>query len=110
MDYAVVALAGKQYLVKAGQFLTVDQLKLDSNDEIKIDQVLLLVSDGKVYLGKPTVPAAVVSAKIVANRAGKKIDVVKFKPKSRYRRKFGFRPKLTELLIEKIELKKSTKN
>lgn len=66
-------------------------------------EVLLLVENGKVKIGKPKISGAKVKLKVLAEEEkGKKLYVQKFKAKSRYRRKLGFRPLHTRLLIEKI--------
>jgi large subunit ribosomal protein L21 len=78
----------------------VDRLR----DPKKIEAEVLLISDeGKVKVGKPTVKDAKVALKIVTEEVkGEKLYIRKFKAKSRYRRKTGFRPKYTKLLVQKI--------
>lgn len=106
MDYAVVKIAGKQYRVCAGDVLEVDRLSDDKN--LTFDEVLLLVSDGKVKIGKPTVSGASVKATLLDQVKGDKIRVSKFKAKARYRRTIGFRASLSKVQIEKIEAKESS--
>lgn len=101
MKYAVIALQGHQYKVSEGEEFLVDKL-----GETKPEaEVLLVVNDDKVTVGKPNVKGAKVSLKIVTEEVkGEKIHIRKFKAKSRYRRKTGFRPKYTKLLVQKITL------
>jgi large subunit ribosomal protein L21 len=97
--YAVVRLKGTQHKVVEGQELLVD--KVDPK-EIEAE-VLLSVDDGKVKIGKPTVKSAEVKFKVVnEEEKGEKVDIFKYKSKSRYRKHMGFRPKYTRLLVEKI--------
>ena len=96
--YAVIAIKGKQYRVTEGDELLIDK----SNDKLE-PRVLLLAKNGKVRVGKPVVKDAKVKLKVLKDEEkGKKITVMKFKAKSRYRRKYGFRPRYTRLLVEKI--------
>ncbi|MBU4315168.1 50S ribosomal protein L21 [Patescibacteria group bacterium] len=101
--FAVINTGGKQYLVKEGQELKVE--KLENNDGDVIEFEALLVSDDEgadTKIGTPTVAGAKVSAKVVETGKGEKIMVVKYKPKSRYRRKNGHRQPFTKIKIEKI--------
>src|SRR5207247_1442477 len=79
----------------------VDKLSPD-NDTLTLDKVLMLSTDGAVSIGTPYVTGASVSAKVVAQEKGDKIYVVKYKAKSRYRRRTGFRAQETRILVEKI--------
>ena len=97
--YAIVKINGHQYRISEGQEILVD--KLNGKPESKI---LLVVDNGKVLLGKPEVEKAKVSYKVLKDEKGVKIDVRKYKSKSRYRKHIGFRPKYTRLLVEKISI------
>ena len=98
MDYAVLRIKGHQYRVSEGQEILVDKV-----GEAKVEADILLVSiDGKVRVGKPVVKDAKVVIKVLGEEKGEKIDVYKYKSKSRYRRHTGFRSQLTRLLIQKI--------
>lgn len=104
--YAVIRIKGNQYKVTEGEEILVDKLMAvpAGRQGAKLDpEVLLVVVNGKVVVGKPKVRVAKVKVKVVnAQEKGKKLYVQKFKAKSRYRRKYGFRPVYTRLLIEKI--------
>lgn len=98
-SYAVIRIKGSQYKVSQGDEILVDKL---SENEVK-PEVLLLVGADKVFVGKPQVDKVKVSLKIVSpEEKGKKIQVLTYKAKSRYRKRHGFRPKYTRLLVEKI--------
>lgn len=102
MNYAVIAISGTQYQVSEDQIITVDNLNLEDKAKSSVEQVLLTVKDGKVKVGDPTVKGASVDYEVVKNYKGAKLDVFKFKSKSRYRRSMGFRPELTDIKITKI--------
>lgn len=104
MKYAVIAVSGTQYLVKEDQVITVDNQNLEKDKSGKLDSVLLTVNDDAVKVGTPTVDGASVEYQVVNNYQGEKVDVFKFKSKSRYRRSMGFRAQLTDIKITKINL------
>ena len=58
--------------------------------------------DGEVTLGAPTVPGAKVKAEVVSNGRGRKITILKYKNKTRYRVKQGHRQAYTEVKITDI--------
>lgn len=96
--YAVIKLKNSQFKVSEGDEILVDKLSEKPDAE-----VLMVVEDGKVKLGKPKVKGAKVILKVIEEKEkGKKIHVQKYKAKSRYRRKIGFRPVFTRLKAQKI--------
>lgn len=100
MKYAVVRITGKQYRVEEGKEILVDKVI----DPKKLGVEVLLVADGdKVSVGTPVLEKAKVEIKVVQEmEKGVKVEIYKFKAKSRYRRHTGFRAQLTRLLVEKI--------
>lgn len=100
MKYAVIKYQGHQYKVAEGQEILIDKL-LDKSEP----EVLLFVDEGKTKIGKPVLKDVKVKVKVLSElEKGEKIDIYKFKAKSRYRRHTGFRPQYTKLLIEKISI------
>ena len=110
MEYVVFKTGGKQYRVKPGDILEVDKLPLEKDAVTTFEEVLLWVSDGVVKIGEPILSDVKVKAKVLEQKKGEKIRVAKFKSKVRYRRVMGFRPLLTRIQIEKIELGKGEKS
>jgi large subunit ribosomal protein L21 len=97
--YAVIKAKGSQYKVFEKDEILVDFL----GKEKFSPKVLLLVDSGKVKIGKPELKGVKIQAKVIDEEVkGKKITVMKYKAKSRYRKKTGFRPKYTRVLIQKI--------
>lgn len=98
--YVVIRLQGKQYRVSEGDEILVGK----AQDPKNIDAEVLLLADGaKVKVGKPTLKDIKIKLKVLAEmEKGEKVDVYKFKAKSRYRKHIGFRPQYTRLLVEKI--------
>jgi large subunit ribosomal protein L21 len=99
MKYAVVRIKGHQYKVSEGEEILVDKIGTDKAEP----EVLLVVDGEKVTVGKPVVKEAKVKVKVLKDEEkGQKVDVFKYKAKSRYRRHTGFRPVYSRLLVEKI--------
>ena len=67
-----------------------------------LDKVLLIANDDKVTIGTPTIDGAKVLATSQGEGKAKKIIVLKYKPKVRYRKKTGHRQLYTRLTIDKI--------
>ena len=102
MTIAVVKSGGKQYVVREGQELVTEWLEHNEvGSTIELPTLLISEEDGKnAKVGKPTIGK--VTAKVMEHGKGEKVLVVKYKPKSRYRRNVGHRQPFTKLLIEKI--------
>lgn len=98
--FAVIRIGGKQYRVTEGQEILVDKL----GDTKKVTpEVLLFVEGDKVEVGTPVLEKAKVTVKVLAElEKGEKVDIFKYKAKSRERRHVGFRAQYTRLLVEKI--------
>ena len=69
---------------------------------MELDRVLLVSQDDKVSVGTPTVEGAKVVAEVTEQGRGKKIIILKYKAKTRYRVKTGHRQWLTKLAIKEI--------
>ena len=100
--YAVIETGGKQYKVSPGQTVDVERLDVAEGSTVDLDRVLLIADDDKVTTGTPTIEGARVVATSQGERKGKKIIVLKYKPKVRYRKKTGHRQPYTRLTIDKI--------
>ena len=100
--YAIIETGGKQYRVSPGQVVDVDRLDVAEGDAIELDKVLLIADDDRVTVGTPTVDGAKVIATSQGEGKAKKIIVLKYKPKVRYRKKTGHRQMYTRLAIDKI--------
>jgi len=101
--FAVIRTGGKQYLVSPGDKIKVEKLDKEEGKEITFTDVLLLEKNNKLEIGDPKVKGAKVVAKILKQDKAKKIIVLKYKPKSRYKKKTGHRQPFTEIEILKIE-------
>lgn len=100
--FAVVGIAGKQYKVTPGQRLVVQKLPDKVGKTVTLTDVKLFSDGKKTKIGRPTVAGAKVTAKVLTQGKGEKIDVRRFKAKVRERRHVGFRPLVTTLEIVDI--------
>jgi len=98
MSYAIISLGGKQYRVQEGQRLLVDRVPTEEGKTFH-PEVLMLGGDGKADLAPKGVQ---VTAKVVGSQLGEKIRIGKYKAKTGYRRRTGFRAKLSQIEIQSI--------
>lgn len=102
--FAVIKLSGKQRIVKKGDTILTSKLKVGTKKEINISEVLAVFDDkSALKLGTPVLKNAKVKAEVVTpEELGKKIRILKFKSKKRYKKVSGYRDKLTKLKIKSI--------
>lgn len=92
-------------MVSEGDEIDIPRMEGKVGDTVTIEDVLLKSEKSKAEVGTPTLDYTV-TAEIVSQYKDKKVDVYKFKAKSRYRRKFGHRQPMTKLKITKITKKR----
>jgi large subunit ribosomal protein L21 len=104
---AVIKTGGKQYLVKEGDILEIEKIDLPLKKKISFKDVLLVFDkDGQsLEIGQPQVKA-VVEAEVLEQKKAPKIQVIKYKAKTRYHRSRGHRQLKTKIKINKIKLEK----
>ncbi len=102
--FAVIKTGGKQYKVKEGEVLKIEKIAGKVGDKIEFDKVLLVADeDGKeVNVGNPTVAGAKVIGEILEQGRAKKVTIIKYKPKVRYRRKTGHRQMYTKVKVTSV--------
>jgi large subunit ribosomal protein L21 len=100
--YAVIKTGGKQYQVRAGEKLKVEQIPADVGTEIVIDQVLAVGEGETLSVGAPLVSGATVSATILAHGRHDKVRIFKMRRRKHYQKRQGHRQNFTELFIARI--------
>ena len=100
--FAVIETGGKQYTVAPERTVQIEKVKGSKGDKVTFDKVLLLANGSNLKLGRPYVKGVTVTGTIVDQGKGKKIDVFKYKAKSRYRRSSGHRQLYSAVKIESI--------
>src|SRR5690625_632825 len=100
---ATIKTQGRQFTVQEGDILFVNRYKdTNAGDTVTIGDVLLVGSGDDLKIGAPTVEGASVVAKILENKRGEKVTVLKKKRRQGYRRKRGHRQELSVIKIESI--------
>jgi large subunit ribosomal protein L21 len=99
-SYAVISVGGKQYRVREGQRLLVDRVSVDEGKSFHPD-LLMLGGDGDPKLGDG-LKGQQVTAKVAGHVLGDKVIVGKHKKRTGYRRRTGFRARLSQIEIESI--------
>ncbi|MCS7298447.1 MAG: 50S ribosomal protein L21 [Spirochaetia bacterium] len=100
--YYLIEVQGKQYKVKQGDYITVDNLNLEKGSKVVFDKVLAVVEDKGIEFGQPYVKGKKVEGIVEENFKGEKIVVFKYRHKVNWRRKYGFRPHLTKVKITSL--------
>ena len=99
--YAIVRAGGRQEKVEVGDVLVVDRVAGEPGSSLELPAVLVVdgtsVTSDKAALGKVKV-----TAEIVDHRRGPKIDILKYKNKTGYRRRQGHRSELTAVKVTNI--------
>lgn len=99
--YAVIATGGKQERVSEGQRVNVELLGLDEGADVTFTPVLVV--DGDEVRSTPAqLAAATVTARVVGQAAGPKIDGFTYKRRTNQRRRYGHRQKYTTIEITSI--------
>jgi large subunit ribosomal protein L21 len=102
MVYAIVRAGGRQEKVAVGDVLEIDRLQAEPGASVELP-VLLLVDGEAVTSDKSALAKATVTVEVVADTKGPKIDILKYKHKTGYRRRQGHRQKFTQVKVTGIE-------
>jgi len=100
--YAVMKSGARQYRAGIGDTIRVEKLPAGPGEQVELDEVLMVVDDEKVDIGRPTVAGARVLATVVAQEKGPKITIFKYRPRKRYQRHAGHRQQYTRLRVDEI--------
>lgn len=98
--YAIIETGGKQYKVEKGDVIYAELLDAQADDNVEL-KVVALGGDSGIKVGKE-VSGAKVTAKVVKNGKGKKINIFTYKPKKSSSRRKGHRQPYTKLEIVSI--------
>lgn len=111
--YAIVEDSGTQIKVAPGAVLDVD-LRDDASEgsTITFDRVLAIKGEGDeaATLGTPYIEGASVTAEVIGEIKGEKLDVIKFKRRKNYRRKQGHRQRYLRIRVGDIAAKAAKKS
>jgi large subunit ribosomal protein L21 len=102
MVYAIVRAGGRQEKVSVGDVLEIDRVQAAPGDSVNLP-VLLLVDGGDVTSDKAALAKATVTVEVVAATKGPKINILKYKNKTGYRKRQGHRQHHTQVKVTGIE-------
>lgn len=104
MTFVVIETGGKQYKVAAGDSIKIEKLSGDfkKGDVTTFDKVLLQDDGTTTTVGAPYISGAKVQAEIVDISRHPKVEVVKYKAKSRYFKLRGHRQPYMKIKVAKI--------
>ena len=105
MEFAVIQTGGKQYKVSAGDVIRIEKMTgvFKVGDSVTFDKVLLVDNGKDTTIGTPYIAGAKVLATISEIGRDQKINVIKYKQKSRYFKKNGHRQPHFKVKIEALK-------
>jgi len=99
--YAIVKAGGRQEKVAVGDIVVVDRLAAKAGASVELP-ALLLVDGDKITTDAAALAKVTVTAEVVRDEKGPKIDILKYKNKTVYRVRKGHRQQLTRLKVTGI--------
>ena len=92
-EFAVIQTGGKQYKVSVGDVVKIEKITGTHKvgDKLVFDKVLMVDNGKDTTVGTPFISGAEVQATLKEIGRDAKIDVIKYKQKSRYFKKNGHR-------------------
>jgi large subunit ribosomal protein L21 len=100
--YAIVKTGGKQYKVAVGDVVEVEKVTGQPGDAVVLPA--LLVVDGTDVTSDAAALAGVsVTGEVVAHTKGPKLNIMRYKNKTGYKRRLGHRQKHTQVRVTAID-------
>jgi large subunit ribosomal protein L21 len=100
--YAVIKTGGKQYRIRVGEKLKIEQLKVENGSELNFVHVLMVADGDTISMGAPLLDGAKVSAKVLGQGRHDKIRIFKMRRRKHYQKHQGHRQNYTEIEITGI--------
>ena len=104
--YAIIRAGGKQAKVSVGDLLDIERVK-NAGESLSFTPLLVVGEDGTAVSSREALVGATVTADVVGETKGDKIDIFKYKNKTGYRRHQGHRQKYTQIKVTGINLPKA---
>lgn len=101
MKHAVIIAGGRQHVVTVGQRLVISHVPGAAGTPVEFPRLLDFDGETEVTIGQPEL-ATKVKGKILGQSRTRKITIIKFKRKVRYRRKIGHRQPQTTVEITSL--------
>jgi large subunit ribosomal protein L21 len=104
MGFAIIETGGKQYRISEGDVFDVEKLAgHKAGDTVMFDKVLLVDDGTSTKVGTPYLPNVTVEVTLQSEEKGKKLHIMKYKAKSRYKRRLGHRQPFAKVHVEAIK-------
>jgi large subunit ribosomal protein L21 len=103
--YAIVEIGGMQLKAEESKVLRVPKMDVEPGQSIALDQVLLVVDNENIQIGKPVVKDVQIQVKVLSHGKDKKVMVFKKKRRKGYKVLKGHRQEYTDIQVEKIVAK-----
>ena len=100
--YAIVKTGGKQYKVAVGDVVEVEKLSGGPGDPVALP-ALLVVDGAEVTSDAEALAQVSGTGEVVAHTKGPKINIMRYKNKTGYKRRLGHRQKHTQVRVTAIE-------
>ncbi len=100
--YAIVRTGARQHKVAVGDVIEIDRVSDEPGASLELPAVLV-VDGEKVTTDAKKLAKVAVTAEVVAATRGPKIDIMKFKNKTGYRRRQGHRQHYTRVKVTGIK-------
>lgn len=101
--YAIVKTGGKQFRAEKDEVLIVEKIEGEPGTSVELGEVIMVADGDKFKVGSPLVKGAKVTATIVRQGKGAKINAFNYKAKKNERKRWGHRQPQTHIRITGIE-------
>lgn len=103
MKYVIAQISGRQLVLKPGEWYDINHIKNGQlGDFIYLRKILLFRQADQIQLGTPFLKESIIPVKLIQEVKGKKVLVLKTKPKKKYTRIKGHRSKYTRIQIDQL--------
>ena len=105
MGFVIIETGGKQYQASVGDTIKIEKLPggLKAGDKVVFDKVLLSDDGKETIVGTPYIPGLKARGVLKEEGRAKKVEVMKYKAKSRYKKVRGHRQPFMVVTIESIK-------
>ena len=100
--YAIVKTGGKQYKVAVGDVVEVEKVTGQPGDTVALP-ALLVVDGANVTSDAAALAGVSVTGEVVAHTKGPKLNIMRYKNKTGYKRRLGHRQKHTQVRVTAID-------
>lgn len=101
--FAIINFKGKQHKLEEGKEYRVDLIDQPETEKKVVFSDVLLIDDGKIQIGSPSIKGATVEAEIMGRVRSEKVHGLKFRPKKHYLRTYGHKEDYTVVKVTAIK-------